>query len=67
MSHRVHPVTGKSLTRGVRIQTVRHGTLSQEVSVPGWYPEDGSDSIHTGADLERKEVAQRELRSRSGA
>lgn len=59
---RVHPVTGKRLTRGVRPQTVTFGSLSQAVDVPGWYPDDDSDSVHSGADLSGKEEAFKQLR-----
>jgi HTH-type transcriptional regulator / antitoxin MqsA len=48
---RVHPETGKTLRRGVRPQTVKFGSMTKVVSVPGWYPDDHSDSIHSGADL----------------
>ena len=48
---RIHPETGKVLHRDVRQQTVSVGSLSRVVEVPGWYPDDDSDSIHSGADL----------------
>ena len=48
---RIHPETGKVLSRSVRQQTVNVGSLSRTVEVPGWYPEDDSDSIHSGTDL----------------
>lgn len=48
---RVHPETGKTLRRGVRPQTVKFGSMTKVVNVPGWYPDDHSDSIHSGADL----------------
>lgn len=48
---RIHPETGKTLTRGLRTQVVVYGSLKQAVQVPGWYPDDDSDSIHTGTDL----------------
>lgn len=63
---RIHPVTGKQLTRGVRVQAISFGVLTAEVDVPGWYPDDDSDSIHSGADLEAKEVALMELRKQYG-
>ena len=59
---RVHPVTGKRLTRGVRPQAVAFGSLSRTVDVPGWYPDDDGDSVHSGADLCEKDEAFRELR-----
>ena len=63
---RIHPVTGQVLSRQVRMQTVTFGSLSAEVEVPGWYPEDGSDSIHSGRDLEKKEEVVQELRQAYG-
>ena len=51
MDTRIHPETGKLLRRAVRQQIVRVGSFSTTVDVPGWYPDDGSDSIHNGADL----------------
>ena len=63
---RIHPVTGQALSRQVRMQTVTFGSLSKEVEVPGWYPEDDSDSIHSGRDLEKKEEVIQELRQAYG-
>ena len=60
---RIHPETGKRLTRGVREQAVTFGSLIQTVQVPGWYPDDESDSIHSGADLKALNAAYAELRA----
>lgn len=60
---RIHPETGKVLRRQVRPRTVSFGSLSREVLVPGWYPEDDSDSIHTGSDLKASNAAFQELRA----
>lgn len=54
---RIHPETGKLLRRGVRPQTIRVGSLSRMVEVPGWYPDDDSDSVHSGADLKASNAA----------
>lgn len=59
---RIHPETGKPLRRDVRPQTVSFGSKSQIVEVPGWYPEDDSDSIHSGADLAESDRIFRELK-----
>lgn len=48
---RIHPETGAELRRGVRRDTIRFGALSATVDVPGWYPEDKGEGIHSGADL----------------
>jgi HTH-type transcriptional regulator/antitoxin MqsA len=37
--------------------------MSRVVAVPGWYPDDESDSIHSGADLNASDEAFRELRT----
>ena len=60
---RVHPETGKTLRRGVRLQTVSFGSMTQTVEVPGWYPDDASDSIHSGADLARSDQVFGELKA----
>lgn len=64
---RVHPETGKLLKREVRQQTVCVGSLSQIVDVPGWYPDDDSDAVHSGADLRASNDAYKSLRAAYGA
>lgn len=59
---RVHPETGKLRRRGVRQQRVQVGSKAQIVDVPGWYPDDDSDSIHTGAELRASNEAYKSLR-----
>lgn len=58
---RIHPVTGKPLKRGSRPYTVQVGDRRIEVMLGGWYPDDDSDAIHSGADLKVIEDAEREL------
>jgi len=60
---RIHPETGKTLRRGVRAQTVRFGSMTRGVEVPGWYPDDDSGSVHSGADLAESDAAFRELKT----
>lgn len=60
---RIHPETGKVLKRSVRQQVAQAGSLARTVEVPGWYPEDDSDSIHSGADLKALDAAYTELRA----
>ncbi len=64
---RIHPETGKVLHRNVRPQTVMVGSLSRTVEVPGWYPDDGSDSIHSGAELKALDEAYTALREEYAA
>lgn len=59
---RIHPETGQTLRRGVRKQTVRYGSLTRIMDVPGWYPEEDGDGIHSGTDLAESDSAYRELR-----
>lgn len=60
---RIHPETGKPLRRGARARTVRFGSMTRVVEVPGWYPDDDSDSVHSGADLAESDRAFRELKA----
>jgi HTH-type transcriptional regulator/antitoxin MqsA len=60
---RIHPDSGKVLRRGTRPQTVRFGSMARTVDVPGWYPDDDSDSIHSGVDLADSDLAFQELRT----
>ena len=60
---RIHPKTGDVLRRDARMQTLSVGSLSREVEVPGWYPEDDGDSIHSGAELQALDQAYLELRA----
>ena len=60
---RIHPETGQVLRRDARVQTVSVGSMSREVEVPGWYPEDDGDSIHSGAELQAMDQAYLELRT----
>ena len=64
---RVHPETGKILRRSVRPQTVIFGSLSSTLGVPGWYPDDDSDSVHSGADLKASDEAYQVLRKQYAA
>ena len=60
---RVHPETGKTLRRRVGPQTISFGSMSRTINVPGWYPDDDSDAIHSGADLAESDRIFRELRA----
>jgi HTH-type transcriptional regulator / antitoxin MqsA len=60
---RVHPETGRILRRSVRPQAISFGSMSRTIDVPGWYPDDDSDSIHSGADLAESDRAFLELRA----
>lgn len=62
---RIHPVTGKPLKRGSRPYTVQVGDRRIEVMLGGWYPDDDSDAIHSGADLKVIEDTERELSSKT--
>ena len=60
---RIHPATGKTLRRGVRARTVSFGSMTRTVETPGWYPDDDSDSIHSGADLAEADRAFQALKA----
>lgn len=60
---RIHPVTGAVLRRDVRPQMIRAGSLSQVVDIPGWYPDDDGDAIHSGVDLQPSNEVFKSLRS----
>lgn len=60
---RIHPETGKTLRRGVRPQAVKFGSMTKVVNLPGWYPDDQSDSIHSGADLAESDRVFQELKA----
>ncbi len=47
----------------VRARTVVFGSMARTVDVPGWYPDDDGDSIHSGADLEESDRVFRELKA----
>lgn len=64
---RIHPETGKVLRRGVRTQTVVVGSLSRNLDVPGWYPDDDSDSVHSGVDLKAMDETYKVLREEYAA
>ena len=53
--------------RDTRAQTVRLGSMARTVAVPGWYPDDASDSIHPGLDVAETDRAFQELRAASAA
>ncbi|MCC6913986.1 MAG: type II toxin-antitoxin system MqsA family antitoxin [Rhodospirillaceae bacterium] len=60
---RIHPETGKILRRGVRSQAVTFGSMMRVIEVPGWYPDDDSDSVHSGADLVESDRVFQELKA----
>ena len=64
---RIHPETGKVLRRDVRPQTVVVGSLSRTVDVPGWYPDDESDGVHSGGDLKAMDETYKALREDEAA
>jgi HTH-type transcriptional regulator/antitoxin MqsA len=64
---RIHPETGKLLRRDVRAQVVSFGTEWRRIEVAGWYPDDDSDSIHSGGDLAESNKVFQALRVAYGA
>lgn len=64
---RIHPVTGRLLKRDVRPMIVQYGSMAREVDLPGWYPDDDGDAVHTGVDLREADEAYAELRKQYAA
>ena len=64
---RIHSETGQVLRRDVRPLTICVGSLSREIDVPGWYPDDDGDAIHSGADLKVLNEAFKTLREEYAA
>ncbi len=60
---RIHPETGQVLRRDVRPQVVAFGSMRRTVDVPGWYPDDDGDSIHTGTELVESDRVFQELKA----
>ena len=60
---RIHPVTSKILRRDIRPQMVSFGSMTRVVDVPGWYPDDDSDSIHSGEDMAESDRTFGELKA----
>lgn len=60
---RIHPETGRLLRRDIRPQVVAFGSMRRMVDVPGWYPDDDGDSIHTGAELAESDRVFQELKA----
>jgi HTH-type transcriptional regulator / antitoxin MqsA len=42
---------------------VKFGSMTRVVETPGWYPDDHSDSIHSGADLAESDRVFQELKA----
>ncbi len=63
---RIHPETGKAPRRDVRPQTIRAGSISRAVDVPGWCRDDENLCIHSGADLETSDAVFQDLRNAFG-
>ena len=60
---RIHSETGRTLRRDTRAQVVAFGSMRRAVDVPGWYPDDDGDSIHTGAELAESDRVFQELKA----
>lgn len=60
---RIHPETGRTLRRDVRPQVVAFGSMRRTVDLPGWYPDDDGDSIHTGAELAESDRVFQDLKA----
>jgi len=59
----IHPETGRILRRGVRPTTYRYRGLERTVEQPGWWPEDDSDGVLVGVDMEVSDQALKEMKA----
>ena len=48
----IHPETGDVLTRDVRRVPISYKGHTLEVDMPGWYPKDSNEGIHSQEDCE---------------
>jgi HTH-type transcriptional regulator/antitoxin MqsA len=60
---RIHPVTGKLLKRDIRPFMVEYGSMARQVELPGWYPDDDGDAVHSGLDMAQVDEVFLELRA----
>jgi len=60
---RFDPDTGKTLTRDVRRVTFTYKGKSIEVDMPGWYPSDSNEGVHTRADCKVSDRALNRLKA----
>ena len=58
------PATGTPMARGVRPMTITYKGASTTFDMPGWYCDDCSESIHTGADLKVSDGELNRLKAR---
>jgi hypothetical protein len=52
---RINPETGKLCRRDVRPSTITVGGISETIMLPGWYPDDDSESMHSGEDVKESD------------
>ena len=64
MDERISPETGKLLRRDIRPFDLSFGGHTITVAMPGWYGDDVSDSIHSGADMVVSDHALRTIKAR---
>ncbi|RJF88128.1 transcriptional regulator [Oleomonas cavernae] len=64
---RIHPETGAVLTRGERPVVVRWAGEEKTVMLPGWYPSDDGDGLHSMVDLAVTDAVLRELKAKVAA
>ena len=59
----IHPETGQVLRRGVRRKTLKYRGLERTVEMPGWWPDDDSDGVLVGPDMDVSDQAYAEMRA----
>lgn len=58
------PVSGETLTRGLRPFTVAYKGRNITVDLPGYYPKGAGDGVHVGSDLSVVDRALRTLKEK---
>lgn len=62
MDYRACPVSRKQLHRGTRSMILRYRDQSITVDMPGWYPEQGDEGLHSPEDMKVSDAAMREMK-----
>lgn len=61
------PETGETLRRGVRPFVVVYKGKSVTVELPGYYPENGTEGVHVGDDMDVTDAVLQCLRAEVGS
>jgi len=62
--HAIHPVTGKQMKRGFRPLTIAYKGATATFEMPGWYPNDAGEGLHSKGDMKLSDLHLAELKAR---